>query len=188
VLSYLTADPDNILFYLDYLRDQDALQYGTNIGGALKSSMTLFTRQAEREPETSGNKKVVILLSDGEDHGEELKAEVREMAARGIPAYCIGIGSQTSVPIPLNATEYLSGPDGTPILTTFDESTLEEIAERTGGRYYRARTAAGLDRAFQDIFVNAREIAGYRQVREIREDYGTLLMAAFVLSLVRLVA
>jgi len=185
VLSYLTADADNILFYLAYLRDQDALQYGTNIGGALKSGMTLFTRQGEREPETRGNKKVVILLSDGEDHGEELNAEMREMAGRGIPAYCVGIGSQRGVPVPISATEYLSGPGGAPILTTFDESTLREVASTTGGRYYSARTASELDRAFQDIFVKAREIAGYRQVRETREDYGVLLGAAFVLALIR---
>ncbi|HKE25611.1 MAG TPA: VWA domain-containing protein [Bryobacteraceae bacterium] len=185
VLSYLTADTGNILFYLDYLRDRDTLQYGTNIGGALKSAMTLFTRQGEREPESRGNKKVVILLSDGEDHGEELKSEMREMAGRGIPAYCIGIGSQQGVPVPISATEYLTGPGGAPILTTFEETTLQDIAGATGGRYYRARTATELDRAFQDIFVKAREIAGYRHVRETREDYGTLLGAAFVLALIR---
>ncbi len=191
VLSYLTSDPKNLLFYTDYLREQSALQYGTNIGGALKSAMVVLSRQAEIEPGMEKNKKVLILLSDGEDHGEELKEEVRELVERHIPAYCIGIGSREGSLIPISErngeTLYLTGPDGQPILTTFDESTLQEVAERTGGRYYRAGTGIAMSQAFSDIFVRAREITGYRQVYESRERYRELLAAALLFFLIRVV-
>jgi Ca-activated chloride channel family protein len=183
VLSYLTADPHNILFYLDYLREQSALQYGTNIGGALKNAMEVLSKQGET------NKKVLILLSDGEDHGEQLPAELRELVDRGLPAYCVGIGSRGGVLIPIGEEhgrpQYLTGPHGAPLLTTFDESTLREIAERSGGRYYPARTAIEMNLAFNDIFLKTREIAGYRQISETREYYPFLLAAAFVLFLVK---
>ena len=65
VLSYLTGDPGNLLFYTDYLREQSALQYGTNIGGAMKSAMVVLSRQAEIESGLQQNKRVLILLSDG---------------------------------------------------------------------------------------------------------------------------
>jgi Ca-activated chloride channel family protein len=191
VLSYLTGDPKNLLFYLDYLREQRALQYGTNIGGALKSAMVVFSRQAEIEPGMQKNKKVLILLSDGEDHGEELKAEVREVVSRGIPVYCVGIGSREASLIPIGEengrTTYLTGSNGQPMLTMFDESTLQDTAEKSGGRYYRAQTGMEMSQAFDDIFVKAREIAGYRQVTESRERYKELLVAAFVLFLIRVV-
>ncbi|MCU1258131.1 MAG: vWA domain protein [Bryobacterales bacterium] len=191
VLSYLTGDPKNLLFYLDYLREHHALQYGTNIGGALKSAMGVFARQADLEPAARDNKKVLILLSDGEDHGEEMKAELRELVARRIPVYCVGIGSRVGSLIPIGEdngqTRYLTGSNGQPILTTFDETTLQDAAEKSGGLYYRARTGVEMSQAFNDIFVKTREIAGYRQTTESRERYTELLAAAFVLSLLRMV-
>ena len=173
VLSYLTGDPKNLLFYTDYLREQNALTYGTNIGGALKSAMTVLSRQAEIEPGMQQNKRVVILLSDGEDHGEELKAEVRELVDHRIPAYCVGIGSREGSLIPVSESngerQYLTGADGQPVLTTFDESTLQDVAERTGGRYYRARTAyrdgPGVQRYFCEGARDHRLPAGERSAR-----------------------
>ena len=114
------------------------------------------------------NKKVLILLSDGEDHGEELKAELRELVERHIPAYCVGIGgSREGALIPIGQhngeKQYLTGANRQPIRTTFDESTLQEVAERSGGRYYRAQTGMEMNQAFSDIFVRAREIKGYRE-------------------------
>jgi len=191
VLSYLTGDPKNLLFYTDYLREQSALQYGTNIGGALKSGMVVFSRQTEIEPAMQRNKQVLILLSDGEDHGEELKAELRELVERHIPIYSVGIGSREGSLIPVGErngeNQYLTGPNGQPLLTTFDESTLQEVAGRTGGRYYRARTGMEIDQAFNDIFVKAREISGYRQANESRERYLEWLAAALILILIRVV-
>ena len=191
VLSYPTADPKNLLFYTDYLREQTALQYGTNIGGAMKSAMTMFTRQAEVDPGVIRNKKVLILISDGEDHGEELKAELREAVERRIPMYAVGIGSREGALIPISEEngqkKFLLGTNGRPILTTFDESTLEELAERSGGRYYRAHTGLEMDQAFSDIFVKARDIGGYRRITESRERYLQALGLGLVLFLMRVV-
>jgi Ca-activated chloride channel family protein len=191
VLSYLTGDPKNLLFYADYLREQNALQYGTNIGGALKSAMAVLTQQTEGEPAMRQNKQVLILLSDGEDHGEELKAELRVLVERHLPVYCVGIGSREGalIPVGLRGGEkrYLTDADGQPMLTTFDESTLQDIAERTGGRYYRAQTGMEMNHAFDDIFVRSREVTGYREESESHERYREWLAAALIVFLVRVV-
>ncbi|MGH7771525.1 MAG: vWA domain-containing protein, partial [Candidatus Binatia bacterium] len=78
ILSYLTEDPNNVLYYLDYLRDDHYLSLGTNIGRALKNGLTVIAKEAEANPETTNHKKVFILLSDGEDHGKELEGAVQE--------------------------------------------------------------------------------------------------------------
>lgn len=192
VLSYLTADPNNLEFYMDYLRRQGLIQYGTNIGGALKSAMVVLTRQAEIEPKMVDHKRIFILLSDGEDYGDELKAEIREVMRRNIPVYCIGIGSRTGALIPIGQqggrTQYLLGPNDQPLSTTFDETTLRQIAEQSGGRYYRAQNIADLERAFDEIFLSAREIRGYRRVRDTEDHFKEFLIAALGLFLVRLIA
>jgi Ca-activated chloride channel family protein len=189
VLSYLTADPSNIEFYLDYLVDQDVLHYGTNIGAALKSGMLVLTRQTEIEPEAGRNKRVFILISDGEDQGDELKAAVDETIRRNLPVYCIGIGSRNGALIPIGFENghmrYLTGEHDEPILTTFAEDTLRQVADRSGANYYRAYTGTDIDRAFHDIFAKAREVEGYRRVRQPRELYRIFLGAAFGLFLLR---
>ena len=182
VLSYLTADPNNIEFYLDYLRNQGVLQYGTNIGGALKNAMVVLTRQAEIEPAMLKNKKVFILLSDGEDFGDELKSALEEVVRRHITVYCMGIGSRDGSYIPIGQengkVQYLLGKNDQPILTTFDESSLRQVAANSGGRYYRAYTGPQMTQAFSDIFTKAREVQGYRRVSEPHELYRTFLISA----------
>src|SRR5882757_3576085 len=103
--------------------------------------MVVLTRQAEIEPAMRKNKPVFILLSDGEDHGEELKFAMDEVIRRRITVYCVGIGSRTGSFIPIGEengeVKYLAGKNGQPILTSFDEGSLRQIAERSGGNYYR---------------------------------------------------
>jgi Ca-activated chloride channel family protein len=189
VLSYLTNDPNNVVFYMEYLREQGVLQYGTNIGGALKNGLQVLDRQQELDPDSKNNKKVFILLSDGEDHGEELDAAIKETAHRQIPVYCIGIGSQAGAYIPIGEqdgkTIYLLGKGDRPVLTTFDEAALRRIAGSTGGQFYRAHNGAEMSQAFSDIFLKTREIQGFRRVREPRERYRDLLAAAFGFFLLR---
>lgn len=190
VLSYLTGDANNIFFYLDYLRAEGVLEYGTNIGGALRNAMVVLSRQTEIEPAARKNKKVVILLSDGEDHGEELQTQVTELIRRGVSVYSVGIGSREGAFIPIGEqggkVQYLTGRNDQPLLTTFDEGTLRNIADRSGGRYYRAHTGIEMSQAFDDIFRKAREVQGYTRIREPRERYRDLLLAAFGLLLLRI--
>lgn len=189
VLSYLTADPDNLEFYMEYLRRLGTVQYGTNIGGALKNAMVVLTRQTEIEPDMAGHKTVFILVSDGEDYGDELKAAVVEVVKRNIPVYSIGIGSRNGALIPIGEEngemKYLTGKNGEPLVTAFDETTLRQVAGESGGKYYRAQTGAELSKAFEDIFLRAREIRGYRRVRESIEQYRGFLAAALGLALLK---
>ena len=135
------------------------------------------------------HKKIFVLLSDGEDFGDELKAAVQEVVHRNIPVYCVGIGSSVGALIPIGeeggAMKYLLGRNDQPLLATFDESTLRQVADQSGGQYYRAQTATDLAKAFSDIFLKTREIRGYRRVRETEEHYRDFLVAAFGFLLLR---
>ncbi len=101
ILSYLTWDSRNIVFYLDYLREQPAVLLGTNIGGALKSGLAVVARSRELDPRESKNKTIFVLISDGEDHGDELQAALREVAKASVKVFCLGIGSRQGAPIPI---------------------------------------------------------------------------------------
>ncbi len=190
ILSYLTRDPENLLFYLDYMEPN----YGTNIGRALKSGLRVFEREDEMRPrvnESNGDavtNRIMVLISDGEDHGRELKEAVKASASADIRIYCIGIGSRRAVPIPIGVKEngmrlYLQDETGSRVQTQFSQSTLKGIADDTSARFYRAFVGFEMERAFQDIILKERELVDFKIVRYFQDVYYFLLMGSLGLFL-----
>ncbi len=190
ILSYLTRDPENLLFYLDYMEPN----YGTNIGRALKSGLRVFEREDEMRPRVNHSdgdavtNRIMVLISDGEDHGRELKEAVKASAAADIRIYCIGIGSRRPVPIPIGVQEngmrlYLQNETGGRVHTQFSQSTLKAIADDTSARFYRAFVGFEMEQAFQDIILKERELVDFKIVRYFQDVYYFILMGSLGLFL-----
>ena len=182
ILSYLTEDPHNIFYYLDYLRDETTVSLGTNIGQALRHGLAILTRELEVNPQASLHKRVFILVSDGEDHGKEIESAVEEVKRLGIKVHTIGIGSKGGAPIPVawenGSVSYLEDQEGNIILTSFDETTLRWIAEETGANAYRSFTGRELEGKFAEIARKEREIEGFKRVTEYKDVYQEFLLVA----------
>ena len=99
VLSYPTDDLGSLFFYLDWVRDDPTPLFGTDIGGALGSALTVVQRDPQRV------RPVFVVISDGDDQGRELPRATRALASAGIRVNCIGIGSANDVPIPLRVDQ-----------------------------------------------------------------------------------
>ena len=143
ILSYLTEDPNNILYYLDYMRSDTTPSFGTNIGRALKNSLTVITKELEVRPQAARYHRVFILLSDGEDHGSELEAALTQVKRTGIKVHTVGIGSKEGAPIPLRSQEgkvsgYKKDRSGQVVITKLNEELMTKIAKDTGGLYFPA--------------------------------------------------
>ncbi len=190
ILSYLTRDPENLLFFLDYMEPN----YGTNIGRALKSGLRVFEREDEMRPRVNQSdgdavtNRIMVLISDGEDHGRELKEAVKASGAADIRIYCIGIGSRRPVPIPIGVQEngmrlYLQNETGGRVHTQFSQSTLKAIADDTSARFYRAFVGFEMERAFQDIILKERELVDFKIVRYFQDVYYFILMGSLGLFL-----
>jgi Ca-activated chloride channel family protein len=188
ILSYLTEDTSNILYYLNYLKDDPSFNSGTNIGRAIQNGFAVLSRDTELHPEVARKKKVFILISDGEDHGDELESALREATRRGIRIHTIGIGSLEGAPIPIGSEDgivrYVEDTKGNRILTRFDERTLRWIAETTGGSGHRSFTGQELEGFFTAIVKQERKIEGFKKVVEYEDVYRRFLLAAFSLLLV----
>ena len=187
ILSYLTSDAENILFYLDHMELTRDISYGTNIGTALSSALALLDKEAQVAAEAGRddpNQKIFLLLADGEDYGEELDYAVDKTVTAAIPVYAVGIGSEHDAPIPMQTpdSQYLLRDDkGGLVSARFDESTLQSIAQVTGGRYYRSHTGAELARVMADFLENKREVLKYETVVERVDLYPGLLAGAGIL-------
>jgi Mg-chelatase subunit ChlD len=184
VLSYLTADVESVLFYLDWLDEESPVLFGTNIGAALKSAMDV----AKKDDRPS--RKRFLLVSDGEDHGTEVNAALDAFGAEGHRVDCIGIGSDPPVPIPLSLSsepreprepvQYLLDDAGRRVMTTFAEATLVHVATTTGGRYVRSTTGSELARAIPELVKGDRRIVGWRTSTEYRDLYPLAVAVASV--------
>jgi hypothetical protein len=94
VLSHLTRDMNALFFYLDWAVDDREPHFGTDIGKALASARELIKKDDKK------TRKILLVISDGDDKGEELQAQLAALRGRGVRVHCIGIGSAREVPIP----------------------------------------------------------------------------------------
>jgi Ca-activated chloride channel family protein len=190
IVSYLTEDANNILYYIDYLKHDATINHGTNIGRGLKNGLTVVRKETELSPETARHKKVFILLSDGEDNSTELDAAVSEVKEQAIKVHTIGVGSRDGAPIPIGREGgrpiYLEDDKGNRIISRFDEHNLNWIAENTGGKFYRSFSGLELEKSFTEIVLSEREIIGFKKIVEYQDFHHPILLAAAAIFLVAL--
>jgi len=133
------------------IMDQNTVSIqGTSIVSAIEAAQRAFTKEEKKH-------KVLLLLTDGENH-EGDPVEAASAARRdGIKIYTVGIGSPSGEPIPVlnrkgEQVGFKKDPAGEVIVTKLDEATLQKIALETGGKYYHATAGElELDRIFDEI-------------------------------------
>ncbi len=179
ILSYLTRDVDSIFFYLDWIEEDTEDRFGTDMGSAIESARELAHR------DTSGTRKVFLLVSDGEDQEHKLDRQLAAVRDEGIRIYPIGVGSENDVAIPAasRAGTYLKDDRGATLTTRFEEMTLRNIANVTGGRYFRSVSGQELAPALQDIARQERRLVGWKTTVAYRDLYPAALAVAAVATL-----
>lgn len=191
----MTTDHRALSLFFRDLGPYDMPVGGTAIARALISAKQLLSRadpQSENAPEGLRRSRVVILMTDGEDHEGDPVEAARELADAGIRVFAVGIGSRTGEPIPTYApdgtwTGYLRDEQGevvTTALTEENERQLREVAETTGGRYFRApRGQVGVDQIRAELRQMEQHDNEARQVTVHEARYALVLLPAFLLLL-----
>ena len=120
------------------------LEDGTAIGTAIATA-------ANRLRDAPGASKVLLILTDGVNNRGSIDPRTAAAAAGafGIKIYAIGVGSRGMAPTPVGRGAFGLRYDLRPV--EIDEELLTEIAQSTGGRYYRATDAASLGRVTEEI-------------------------------------
>ena len=141
----ITIDYAVIFEALDQLQaGAGMLDDGTAIGTAIATA-------ANRLRRVPGESRVMIVMTDGENNRGEIDplTAARAAAAYGIRIYTIGVGSEGVAPIPV-----ATGPFGVQYANLpvhIDEELLRDIANVSGGRYFRATHEAALDSIYGQI-------------------------------------
>jgi Ca-activated chloride channel homolog len=146
----LTIDYPSATMLLQAVDNTSVSRQGTNLSEAIQTAARCFD-QKEREH------KVLLLLTDGEDHQGGAVEAADEARKEGIKIYTVGIGSPNGEPIPVldrtgTKVGYKKNEDGEVVVSKLDEETLQKIALATGGKYYNATpNEMELDRIFDEI-------------------------------------
>jgi Ca-activated chloride channel homolog len=151
------------------------LDDGTAIGAAI-------TTAANRLRNSPGSSRVLILFTDGvNNRGIHPRTAARAAGAFGIRIYAVGVGSMGVAPMPVRR-----GPAGLvyeSMRVEIDDALLTEIAEQTGGRYYRAVDPQALEQITNEIDRLERTPVEVRRTVRFRELYrwplGIALLALF---------
>ncbi len=145
IAAPLTLDHDFLLENLDRLEIAAPDKDGTAIGSALTAALN-------RLREVKSKSKIVVLMTDGQNNAGKVPPLTAAEAAETlkVKTYTIGVGTRGMAPFP-----YAIDPWGVKQYTQrpvdIDEETLKKIAQRTGGKYYRADKTETLRSIYDEI-------------------------------------
>lgn len=149
---------------------------GTAIGAAIDLASSSFSSGSE-------GSRVLIVVSDGENHEDDALAAAEAAAAKGITIYTIGIGTPEGAPISIGG-EFIKDEQGNMVVSKLDENTLQQIAVSTGGSYIRATNRSlGLDEIIKQINEVEKKDLKTMVFEDFNEQFTTLLGIALALLL-----
>lgn len=168
----LTLDHNVIDVFLSNVQPGMAGE-NTAIGSGIGTAINRLRR-------STGKSKIIILLTDGRNNAGDLSPKkAAEMAhAMGIKIYTIGAGGQGPAPY------LVQTPFGSQVVTDnvdIDESTLKEVAELTGGAYFRAEDVSGLTQIYKQIDALEKTPVKAPTYMETHEQFAWVLVPALML-------
>jgi Ca-activated chloride channel family protein len=162
-----TTDAAVLLRQLDDVR-LETLPDGTAIGSGLATSLTRLRRSKAKS-------RVIVLVTDGANNAGEIDPVTAADLARALEVrvYTVCVGRGGRVPMPVRVEDPLTGRVSVrtmPVDVEIDEPLLQEIAQKTGGEFFRATDPESLRRIFERIDELEKteiKLATYRRYREL---------------------
>jgi Ca-activated chloride channel family protein len=162
----ITTDYAAAKMFLQSMNTDMLSSQGTAINDAIQLARTYY----DDEEQTN---RVLIIISDGEDHSE-VALDVAEAAAdEGIKIFTIGVGDVKGAPIPIKRNgivlNYKKDNAGETVITKLNEEILKAIAEEANGEYINGRNTTEVVESIRDILnrmdkkeFEAKEFAEYK--------------------------
>ena len=165
--DYLTAQN-----FVKQISPSQVTRQGTAIGSAIELATRSFSSQSE-------SSRVLILVTDGENHEDDALAAAQRAAEQGVKIYTIGIGTPEGAPIAIG-DDFIRDEKGDIVVSKLDEEVLQKVAVTTGGAYVRATTASiGLEEIIS--LINRTEKTKF--AAEVFDEYNELFYIPLALAL-----
>lgn len=126
----ITSDYTTARTFVSRLSPDMVSRQGTAIGAAIELAANSYSSDSE-------GSRVMIIISDGENHEDDPLGAAQAAAERGIVIHTIGIGTPEGSPIMMNG-DYIKDENGSMVVSKLNEEMLQSVALATGGSYIRA--------------------------------------------------
>ncbi|MCT4623064.1 MAG: VWA domain-containing protein [Schleiferiaceae bacterium] len=179
----ITTDYGTAKLKLDLASPDLVPSMGTALGDVLKFSQQFYNDESQKN-------RLLVILSDGEDHEESWEQEAAQLKEQGVQVVTIGIGTSKGGPIPLkdsrgNIKGYKKDYNNEVVVTKRDASTLSEIAKSTDGIYIDGNDAvAAIDELTAKIEGMEKTEFEAQQISDYQDQFQWFLgVALFLLIL-----
>lgn len=131
----LTYDQAAVQTFISTLRTNLLPAGPTTLNAPLELVLGRLTTTSTGSVSSPQRTTAVVVVSDGEDFGENLEPTLRELARTGARIYSVGVGTATGAKIPNANGGYVVDAKGKPAETRLREAPLLQLAAQTGGQY-----------------------------------------------------
>jgi Ca-activated chloride channel family protein len=129
----LTYDKNALNLFIETLNTGLVPNSGTDFGPPLDLSLDKLLANKIQENDKS---KIIILISDGEDFGENTYEIVDKIKESSIKLFTVGIGTAKGTRITLRNGLFKKDKDGKEVITKLNSTSLKKIANETKGKYF----------------------------------------------------
>lgn len=129
----LTYDQSALSLFISTLNTGLVPNAGTDFGAPLKMA---FDKLEDAEgPITQQKAKIVLLISDGEDFGDDTEEAAQQVVKSGIQLFALGVGTENGSKI-RQAKGFKRDREGQEVVTKLNSKSLRKLAVDTGGKYF----------------------------------------------------
>jgi len=144
----ITTDYASAKMFLQSMNTDMLSSQGTAINEAIELARTYYNDEEQTN-------RVLIIISDGEDHSEVSASIAEEASEEGIRIFTIGVGDVKGGPIPIKRNgvilNYKKDQNDETVITKLNEKTLMDIAEEANGVYINGRNTNEVVESIRDI-------------------------------------
>ena len=175
----LTYDQNALNLFIETMNTGLVPASGTDFGPALKMALNKLDNQEGLG--TQQKSKVIVLISDGEDFGDQTGKVDQEIEERDIKLFTLGVGTEKGSQI-YSGRGYKTDQHGVTVVSKLNSSALKSLATRTGGQYFEINESRNdVTRLINTINRIEGEMRDARFVDVSANRYFYFLLAAFLL-------
>lgn len=177
--SPLTYDQNALNLFIETMNTGLVPSSGTDFGPPLKMALTKLSD--EEGPSSQQKSKVIILISDGEDFGEETDDMIKKVREDDIKLFTLGVGTREGSQL-YAGNGFKTDREGRTVVTKLVPSSLQNLAKQTGGEYFEINeTKNDVSRLINTISNIEGELRDTRFVDVSANRYYYFLLIALIL-------
>ena len=192
LLSPLTTDKSALKMFLESLSSKSVETQGTEIAKVLLEAKEAFSRGGEKLGPNQKVTRVVVLISDGEDHEPGALKAAKDLTKEGIRIFTMAFGSERGGKIPIKDARgllkaYTQNKKGETVVTRVNEEMMRQLARAGRGSFYHVTFGGSqMERLREDIDKLEKTEFDSLMDEDFDEKYQTPLFFAFLFGFIEL--